>query len=146
PILLTPPDRIPDSVLAELGRMSPSRVVILGGTGAISPAVASTVRQNLADAEVTRVSGEDRYATSAAVGSYGWATAERAYFAAGTNFPDALAGVAAAAFHDAPLLLTRDDCLPGPVFDVTTSLAPQTKLLLGGSTVLNEDALEARCA
>ena len=78
--------------------------------------------------------------------AYGWAAAERAYFAAGTNFPDALAGVAAAAFHDAPLLLTRDDCLPGPVFDVTTSLAPQTKVLLGGSTVLNEDALEVRCA
>ena len=36
PVLLTKPDQLPSATLAELDRLSPERVVILGGTNAVS--------------------------------------------------------------------------------------------------------------
>lgn len=39
PVLLTKPGALPASTLAELNRLDPDRVVILGGTGAVSQAV-----------------------------------------------------------------------------------------------------------
>lgn len=39
PVLLTKPDQLPSATLAELDRLSPERVVILGGTNAVSQQV-----------------------------------------------------------------------------------------------------------
>ncbi|MEO8462775.1 MAG: cell wall-binding repeat-containing protein, partial [Chloroflexota bacterium] len=39
PVLLVMPTAIPSVVAAELVRLAPARVVILGGTGAVSDAV-----------------------------------------------------------------------------------------------------------
>ena len=41
PILLSPRDRLPQPVIAELKRLRPQNIVILGGAGAISSAVAT---------------------------------------------------------------------------------------------------------
>lgn len=37
PVLLTPASSLPASVVAELSRLAPSRIVILGGSSAVSP-------------------------------------------------------------------------------------------------------------
>lgn len=39
PMLLTGVDQVPDVVVAELKRLRPERIVVLGGTGAVSSAV-----------------------------------------------------------------------------------------------------------
>ncbi|QNA93623.1 cell wall-binding repeat-containing protein [Microbacterium sp. Se63.02b] len=39
PVLLTEPGALPAVVSAELARLKPQRIVILGGTGAVSEAV-----------------------------------------------------------------------------------------------------------
>ncbi len=44
PLLLTQTARLPSNVLAELLRLNPARVVILGGTAAVSAAIASQLR------------------------------------------------------------------------------------------------------
>ena len=43
PVLLTPADGLPDSVIAELQRLRPERIVILGGTATIGTGVAATL-------------------------------------------------------------------------------------------------------
>jgi putative cell wall-binding protein len=145
PILLARPDGLPRSVGRELTSLSPSKVVVLGGPGALSSAVVSQVKQRLPGATVTRLAGTDRYGTSAAVASTGWSSAQQVYFAVGTDFPDALAGVPAAAAHGSPLLLTQESCLPSPVYDVVGALAPSHEVLLGGSTVLGSSAPSSEC-
>jgi putative cell wall-binding protein len=146
PILLSPSDSLPASVLSELQTLHPSRVVLLGGPMSLQETIATEVSQALPAASVTRLSGPDRYATSAVIAASGWNTSATAYFAAGMNFPDALAGVPAAASDGAPLLLSRRGCLPAPVFDETTALAPTTKVLLGGQVSLSGAVTSNRCA
>jgi putative cell wall-binding protein len=43
PMLLVPGDRIPAEVATELSRLQPERIVILGGTNSVSPAVESAL-------------------------------------------------------------------------------------------------------
>ena len=43
PVLLTAPDYLPSVVAAEIARLKPGKVVIVGGTNAVSPSVAAAV-------------------------------------------------------------------------------------------------------
>jgi putative cell wall-binding protein len=146
PILLSQPDALPGVVRDELTTLAPGKVVLLGGRGALTRAVARQVRQALPAAAVTRIAGADRFGTSAAIASAGWTSANEVYFAVGSDFPDALAGVSAAAVHGSPLLLTNTSCLPAPVHDVVQLLDPKSEVLLGGPEVLGSDAPTAECS
>ena len=63
PVLLTGRDTLPAVTAAELDRLRPGRIVVVGGTGAVSESVRSALERHT-DGAVTRVSGADRYATA----------------------------------------------------------------------------------
>ncbi|HEX5590226.1 MAG TPA: cell wall-binding repeat-containing protein, partial [Candidatus Limnocylindrales bacterium] len=106
PVLLTRPDAAPAATLAELTRLGPSRVIVVGGPGAVQDTVLAAIAQAVPGVAVSRIAGADRYATSAAVaGSFAPGVAA-VYIATGEAFPDALAAAAAAGAQGAPLLLT----------------------------------------
>jgi len=65
PILLTAKDALPSATATELYRLKPSKIVILGGSAAVSSAVAS--RLSSYAGTVVRWWGADRYGTAAAV-------------------------------------------------------------------------------
>lgn len=104
PVLLTRGDRLPAVVNAELKRLAPTQIVVVGGTGAVSGAVVLELKKI---APVLRVSGADRYATSRAVAlqAFGAGGATTAYIATGADFPDALSASPAAAHVNGPVIL-----------------------------------------
>ncbi len=63
--------------------------------------------------------------------------------ATGTNYPDALAGGAAAARDGGPVLLTQPTVLPGATATELTRLAPRRIVVLGGPSVIS-DAVKTR--
>lgn len=104
PLLLSSPSNLDGAAGAELSRVLPkgSTVYLLGGTAALSPAVASAVTG--AGYKVQRIAGADRYATAVAV-ARALGTPSSVLIASGTGFADALvAGTAAADTHGAVLL------------------------------------------
>jgi secreted trypsin-like serine protease len=103
PLLLTNPLALPAEVTAEINRLNPDKIYVVGGTGAVSAAV-YTALSGLAP-EIERVSGADRYATSRAVTRLGFATASTVYVATGAGFADALSAGAAAGTQPAPVVL-----------------------------------------
>ncbi len=72
PVLLTRRDSLPSSTRSGLGALAPARVVIVGGTGAVSPAVQAAVAAALPHARVDRVAGATRYETAAAISQDAW--------------------------------------------------------------------------
>lgn len=136
PILLTYPSALPDVVLAELIRLRPTRVVVAGGWGAVSDEVVAQVRSRTG-ATVTRVSEADRYGTSAAISAMSFPSgAQTVYLASGTDFPDALAGAAAA--RGMPVLLVRQDTIPTATAAEIIRLRPTRIVLLGGAGAISE--------
>ena len=135
PILLVERDRVPDSTLAELRRLAPQRVVVLGGSGVVSDGVAAQL-----DAElpvVDRVSGSDRFATAAAVSRATFPVGPPvAYIATGAGFADALSGGAAAAHGRGPVLLVDGGVIPAPTSEELRRLAPRRIVVLGGESAV----------
>jgi putative cell wall-binding protein len=103
PLLLVPGTTIPPAVLAEIQRLQPGKIVVAGGTGAVSSAVESTLR-TLAP-EFQRYAGTDRYDTSRKIVAGAFGTSPGLWVASGANFPDALSASGAAAAADIPVLI-----------------------------------------
>jgi LAS superfamily LD-carboxypeptidase LdcB/putative cell wall-binding protein len=144
PILLVTADGIPHSTAAELARLRPGRIVVLGGTGVVSDAVMAALDAYDAGGGVTRLAGLDRYETAAAVSAATFAPgAPIAVVAFGGSFPDALVGGVAAARLGGPVLLTRTNELPAATDAELRRLAPARIVVVGGAGVVSDAALAA---
>ena len=140
-VMLTGRSTQPEAKASELSWAKPAKVVILGGSGVISSAVASRVQTLVPSATVERWFGADRYATAAAVskGTYPQG-ASRAFLASGENYPDALAGAPVAALAGAPLLRSRKDCVPPSTLAELTRLGVTDLVVLGGTGAVSQAA------
>ena len=142
PILLVDGGALPDATAAELARLRPARIVILGGTGVISDAVARAADAYTAGA-VSRLAGADRYATSVQISRSAFGSSDSAFIATGVNFPDGLAGGPVAALLPGPLLLVSPSQLPSVVKSELQRLGPDKVFVLGGSGVVSGTVVNA---
>lgn len=99
PILLTEPKALPEETLKAIMDLKPKKVYLIGGEGAISPAVQADLQAqlNLSSSSLIRIFGASRYDTMAAVAKAFAGESQGLSFATGEDFPDALAGAALAA-------------------------------------------------
>ncbi|WP_151526795.1 cell wall-binding repeat-containing protein [Serinicoccus kebangsaanensis] len=137
PVLLTEPGSLPPAVAAEIDRLDPGRILLVGG----SAAVAESVRRQLEGYAVTeRVSGTNRYGTALAVSRRVFGPSRPGVvIATGTAFPDALAAVPATATTRGPVLLARHGGIPSGVGGDLDRLTPGTAYLMGGTSALSID-------
>ncbi|TQL48658.1 putative cell wall binding repeat protein [Homoserinimonas aerilata] len=106
PLLLVSGSTAAASIVNEIVRLKPAKIVVVGGPSAIPDSVVAQVKAALPTAALSRATGVDRYQTSIQVGeALGAMKSGRAYIATGANYPDALSAAAAAGYQDAPLLL-----------------------------------------
>jgi putative cell wall-binding protein len=134
PLLLTAPTSLPSETRSELSRLKPTKIVVLGGTGAVSSSVETALKDLAGSGGVVRLDGADRSSTAAEVADYAFPSgAKTVYVATGLNFPDALAGAAVASGAGAPVLLTAPGSLPAVTAKALKDLKPSTVVLLGGT-------------
>jgi len=141
PLLVTLPTSIPTVIQDELLRLNPARVVIVGGTGVVSPAVEAAVEALLPSADVDRHFGADRYATSReiAINAFTPGETSTAFIATGRNFPDALAASAAAGAVGAPVILVNgtSTVLDTPTRNLLSTLQVERVFIAGGTGVVS---------
>jgi putative cell wall-binding protein len=114
PVLLVSQNAIPNATKAELIRLAPAEVVVVGGPVAVSDAVVSELDTLVGT--VVRFAGANRFATAAAISqaAYSAGVARSAFIVTGTGFADALAIAPVAASLGASVLLVTDDSIPSP--------------------------------
>ena len=110
PLLLVQGDSVPASVVAELQRLRPQAITVVGGANRVGDAVLARLRE-FTSGPVTRIAGTDRYDTANRVSAAFFREAEEVTLASGETFADALAAGARAGRHEGPLLLTASACL-----------------------------------
>ena len=148
PLLLTRPDSLPDEVAAEITRLAPKRVYVLGGEVAVSEAVFDEA-ELLTEMDIaTRLDGPTRYETAIEIADetkamLGGEYEGSAFVCTGENFPDALAASPIAAANGWPIYLVHPD---GISDDVIASMArmyggnPSNHgYIIGGSDVVSDD-------
>ncbi|WP_052460570.1 cell wall-binding repeat-containing protein [Microbacterium gorillae] len=133
PLLLTPTAAVPDNVLAEVRRLQPQRIHVVGGTGAVS---AKAVNQLKAIAPTDRWGDVDRYATGLKIVQNAFADSAptSAVIATGRSFPDALAATGGAALQKAPVVLVdgMQSRVPNGVIQTLKSLGVRDVTIAGG--------------
>ncbi|NCD20443.1 MAG: cell wall-binding repeat-containing protein [Actinobacteria bacterium] len=142
PMLLTAPNRLPDTTADELERIDARRIMILGGSAAIDEATAEDVEEFIF-AQVLRVAGADRYETSAQLSSlaYQHRTADTVYLASGSGFADAVAGAPVAGMNDSPILLVDGDRPTQAVCNEVSRLEARHVVALGGTGAVSNEVL-----
>lgn len=109
PLLLTPRDTLATGLVSELKRLGVKNVVVVGGTEAVSEAVAQALATG-SGATVTRIGGVDRFEVSRALigdGRFGMPKSTSMFVATGADFPDALTAAPAAVQDGSPVLLVN---------------------------------------
>ncbi|MGC5076176.1 cell wall-binding repeat-containing protein [Agrococcus sp. DT81.2] len=124
-----------EATLATLRRLGVGWVGVAGDANSVSAGVASGLTE--AGLNVARYAGGDRFATAAQLaGSFG--EVSTGYIASGSDFPDALAGAAAAGADRAPLLLARRECMPAVTRSALLTARVDEVVVLGGLPTLSE--------
>jgi len=150
PVILTNPDSLLGSTANAIGTLDTAAsgtatVYIVGGTAAVSANVATQLED--LGYTVSRISGDDRYATADAVydeiqsiggiGSYDGGKA--VIIATGENFPDALSVGAMAHSQVFPVLLTKGEALTAgtqAILDSETNAIKQA-IVVGGTSAVS---------
>ncbi len=135
PLLLTPESGLPETVVAELERLDPSQVFLIGIGDGSSP-VLRQVESIVEPENVTTLVGRDRYETAALVADQLEAQSRgprrKVVIAPGDSFADALAVGPLAAVNHWPILYTpRYGDLPQITRDEIRKLGVDSALEVG---------------
>jgi putative cell wall-binding protein len=136
PVLLTSGRSLPAETVTELKRLRPARIVVLGGEGVVSSAIATRLKA-LTAGSVTRLAGDDRYETAATIAA-AMPGARSVYVASGLSFPDALAGAALAAKQGVPVLLVTSGSVPPATRNALHGMKPTRIVALGGAAPVSD--------
>jgi len=141
PVLLVGRGGVPGATARELSRLGVREIVVVGGTTAVSSAQARTLA-NETGATVSRVSGADRYSTTAALSAASFRHRPRmtAYISTGVAYPDPLSAAAATA-GASPLLLVEGSNVRQPTIAGLGRLRPARVVVVGGRAAINDQAL-----
>ncbi|WP_223692602.1 cell wall-binding repeat-containing protein [Leifsonia poae] len=136
-LLLTGSAALPAVVAAEIRRLHPATIVVVGGPTAVKPAVFASL-QKLAPSTI-RLTGADRYAVSRRIAEYAFGHgAPSAFIVTGRNYPDALSASGAAASTGVPVLLVNGYASRADSATVSTlsKLAVRSVTIAGGTTAV----------
>ncbi|MHB9002577.1 MAG: cell wall-binding repeat-containing protein [Coriobacteriia bacterium] len=147
PMLLTARTYLPDATAAELDRLKPTMIYLVGGTAAVDLKVQAAIAARRPDATIRRIAGIDRYETARKTADEVWTKkgSTGAILANGANWPDATAASALAYARSMPILLTPTNALDEQTRGYLSMRKPTT-LLIAGSTVAISSGVEAAAA
>lgn len=138
PLLLTRRDELSPATAEALARLDPEKVVVLGGSAAISEEVADRLAS---DYRVERIAGAHRVATAAEIAKAMDTRHRRVFLAVADGFPDALSASAPGGMLGMPILLTRTEELPARTREALRRFDVDEVVALGGTAAISDEVL-----
>ena len=140
PILLTNGTTIDPSVEKFIKDYEVKNVIILGGTDAVAGSVETSFeKQGLT---TTRLKGENRYETAAAIAErialFNKGEIKEALIASGEDFADALVASVPAAVYGTPILLTAKNSVPAATAEAIKEFKVAKATVIGGDAAISD--------
>jgi putative cell wall-binding protein/streptogramin lyase len=141
PILLVAPTALPSEVADEIQRLDATRVVVLGGTAAVSDDVAVALDSIPSITTVQRIGGGNRSETADNIAREvarirGVDHSRYAFVATALNFPDALAASPLSASRGAPIFLAGPGGLSSDTLQAMLDTGVTHVVILGGTAAV----------
>jgi len=138
PILLTAKASLTPATLAEIQRLGATKVIILGGTAAVSQKVEDTLKGYVS---VSRIWGDNRNGTAEAIAYELTNKSEIAFIVSNATFADALSASSPAAIMGAPILYANPDgSLPKETVNALKTLGCTDAYIVGGTAAVAKSA------
>jgi putative cell wall-binding protein len=139
PVLLVPGDAtaLDAETRALIDELGASRIIIAGGTGVVSAAIAADAATVPGVTEVVRKGGSSRFETAALLNEYAFTDPAAGFIAYGFDFPDALSAAAVAGAQGAPLALSNGICTWVDTLTQFADAGVSQVTLMGGTGVLS---------
>lgn len=132
PILLTSTKELSAETKQEIARLQADKIIILGGTGAVSSDVEIELQGD--GLNVRRISGKNRYETAALIAQE-LPVSDTAVVVYGGNFPDALAVGPYSAAKGYPILLSMIYSIPSATSDALEQF--ENTIVVGGTNAIS---------
>ena len=149
PVLLTASATLPEATRAELARLKPKKLYVVGGAASVSAAVLTKALAAAGNPPVVRLGGSDRYAVAASVAieisRLSPATSTKAMIASGEKWPDSAIGSVAAAMSKRPLLLVNGRGVPAATATALKTLKVTQTAVFGGEGTLPPAVIASVC-
>ena len=140
PILLNGRNTLNMSVKNRLKQMNVKKVYIIGGNNSISSDVEKEL--NRMQISVVRLSGTDRYETSANIAKYAYKDFDEAIVASGENPVDALAASTLTGKKEAPILLTNKNKIPKSIKKIIEDMDIGKITIVGGENSITDNVMD----
>ncbi|WP_042271341.1 family 10 glycosylhydrolase [[Clostridium] dakarense] len=143
PILLVDKNKVHESTKAELLRLKPKNIIVIGGNTVVNDNIVNEAKNTLPGANVSRVGGLNRYETSLNVAKKISETQDinKVYIAGGTGEADALSIASKAGEDKQPIILSNKDSLNNDTYEWLKSKNLQDAYFIGGETVLENSVI-----
>ncbi|STD03823.1 N-acetylmuramoyl-L-alanine amidase LytC precursor [Dermatophilus congolensis] len=145
PLLLASPAGLPAQSIKYTGSIH-----LVGNTKRLTPAIHKTIHTNAPTARITHTSSTDNniYSTNTALISISPTLSKTStvFFTTGTHWPDAIAGIPAAAKAAAPIALTTSTCMPNSTADLLRAMPLHSAIQLGGINTIDIASFDDRCS
>lgn len=138
-LLLTKSGQLPSEVQAAIEALNHDSFLIVGGENSVQEGLASGIANQFQYASHTRISGNNRYETSAKIGDR--LVSSTVILASGENFPDALAASTLAQKIEVPILLVSKDKIDQSVIDYFKNHNIKKVLVVGGQLSISDKTL-----
>lgn len=140
PILLNGRNALNMSVKNRLRQMNVKKVYIIGGNNSISSDVEKELKKM--QISVVRLSGIDRYETSANIAKYAYKDFDEAIVASGENPVDALAASTLTGKKEAPILLTNKNKIPKSIKKIIEDMDIGKITIVGGENSITDNVMD----
>ena len=140
PILLNGRNALNMSVKNRLKQMNVNKVYIIGGNNSISSDVEKELKKM--QISVVRLSGTDRYETSANIAKYAYKDFDEAIVASGENPVDALAASTLTGKKEAPILLTNKNKIPKSIKKIIEDMDTGKITIVGGENSITDNVMD----
>lgn len=132
PLLLVKSENMPKIVAEEIERLGAKNVYVIGGEASVKESALKDIKDTK---ELIRLSGKDRYETSAKIAKEVAKLnggRKEAIIVSGENFPDALAISPYAASNGTPILLVQKNNIPESIKETLKELGTESVYIIGG--------------
>jgi thermitase len=139
PLLLTYPNSLRQSTIDTLNELQADKVLIMGGPGAVSDSVKTSIEQLGYD--VDRLMGNDRFETAAAINDYVAKQNGKVIITSARNFPDALSVSAFAGSEQIPIVFVERNSIPDSTQKFLNKYKFSKAIVIGGPGVVSDQVL-----
>lgn len=142
PILLTEKGKIPEATKAELKRLNPKNIVVIGGTSVVDENALKELNTILPSAQVKRIGGIDRYETSLLIAKEIASPINKVYVTGGYGEADSLSIASKAGEEKQPIILSEKESINNDTYNWLKTKNLQDAYFIGGSQVLLDKVIE----